>query len=163
MTRIGSREKKVMTGAVNRIPGRFKIWSVLSLAPSGPAFALSKCFLRRSWEERGERGELLVRVRTLAMAREWGHTAGLAWPWADLASPGPHTPGWTPLSPRGQGEINRCDEANLYKIMLITRVIKSSEGENGKWTNVGWYTISVFYNLRFCAIMQTGSVNTFSI
>ena len=28
------REKKVMTGAVNRIPGRFKIWSALSLAPS---------------------------------------------------------------------------------------------------------------------------------
>ena len=108
VTRIGTREKKVMTGAVNRIPGRFKIWSVLSLAPSGPAFALGKCFLRRSWEERGEEGgereergrreggELLVRVRTHDVAREWGH--GLAWPGSDLASPGPETPGWTPLS-----------------------------------------------------------------
>ena len=138
-----------MTGVVNRIPGRFKIWSVLSLAPSGPAFALGKCSLWRSWEER--RGELLVRVRTRCGHPESG--AGGPHCQAGLTMAWPGQPGARDTRPdtviTGQGEINRCDEANLYKIMLITRVVKSSERKKVDkcWLiylfSITWYSVQL--------------------
>lgn len=130
-----------MTGAVNRIPGRFKIWSALRLAPSlAPPYVSCD---HGSWEESS-----WVRI----VCSQPGSGA-MAWPCPDLRRieripPGASDTAGTvdtviAASPEKLTEGMR--EAKLYKIMLIARAINE---KRGKWTNVGWNVFSVTMDLE---------------
>ena len=124
-----------MTGAVNRIPGRFKIWSALSLAPSLAPPDVS-CD-HGSWEESSWAGS----------GHQPGSGAMVVWPCPDLRRipPGASDAGTVDTVIAAREKLtDGMREAKLYKIMLITR---ERDKMRGKWTNVGWNVFSVTLDL----------------
>ena len=129
-------EKKVMTGAVNRIPGRFKIWSALSLAPSLAPPDVS-CD-HGSWEEESS---------WAGSGHQPGSGAMVAWPCPDLRRipPGASDAGTVDTVIAAREKLtDGMREAKLYKIMLITW---ERDEMRGKWTNVCWNVFSVTLDL----------------